>query len=974
VNLGYHRRNLTTRADTDSKGSSGNADPNAATAAPNNARADRPLANAWARVQAALLWRGPDGTGVSVSTWLIGTAIAWLVARLLAAREPFFTMLPPALLVAVMFPVLQRIIVRWQNTTMRGRTIELVAVMIAMALLTYSVLGQVWTKGIVINTADHQIMTSRAQAFYEGLKRGHWLHWTHAYQGGDSLTDFYPIFANLLTAAVHVVMPRHVEFERTYTFIVLAAWWLRGVAVYHLARRFSGIAIAMLLALASMFEVGKDVWDGIWEGAFFWGMIHNNIALSFGLFAMAFQVDLTKKTTTRAFIGCALAVAVTAFAHPLGVVLVVVATAGLGLATLVGRGDRKAASWAVVASVLGILLACIWMLPFTNALRTLGFNNSIPGGEYGQLGHGLIDGSMPTTSYAAFIGFAAVAVAAAVTRRDLVLLSPALCALMLWLLTLTPLMLSARVFDYFPSFLDGQQRRMLTVIKTAVIPALAWLMALAFGHLGRVGSLAPGPVLGRAILAGLLLLGPVRTLIDASVGMRKDLVKQLPTDVGPRPHTGADHTAAFEWLHKQRVQDSSPTPWRAAILWNNRGRHGAWDEGFRMGVPVVDYVNVPANFLTMRPREATAQGFHDWNIRYAIMDHPGPPFPGAVQRMTNGGLTIWEVPDYDDRYVVAPPGVTVRDLKFGDDVISFTIEGAPPSGVDVQIRCAWFPRWRVRQGDERLNVVAVPAHPGAKAKQEQLLVRAGNGPVVITCDGNMPKYWTGVLFTCFGAIGLVFLSRARRRQSAETLVHLAWTRMRTWLSQQHATLSPVTRRALVPAAAAGLIAAALFVAWRGTTRLAAPPIEGAGMDVAITTATTGRTVCVAEWWRARYACPGDVVVDSWFGYLGPGDDTGEFHQQWPGTRLSIPAVGTTVELGFGRTRLFGESLKIDISTAGEQQITPVIDDNPIGTQRAYYQGTLTFNVPSQLRGVRDLKLRIEERSPGGAIVFRRNTQ
>jgi hypothetical protein len=163
------------------------------------------------------------------------------------------------------------------------------------------------------------------------------------------------------------------------------------------------------------------------------------------------------------------------------------------------------------------------------------------------------------------------------------------------------------------------------------------------------------------------------------------------------------------------------------------------------------------------------------------------------------------------------------------------------------------------------------------------------------------------------------------------------------------------------------------IAWRGSTRLAAPPLEGVGMDVFATSPAGERTRCRSEWWRGRTFCDGDgTVVDSWFGYSGPGDDTGEFHRQWPGTRVSIPTVGTTIELRFGRVYLGTARMKIDVSTAGEQQLTPVVAGQPLETKRAYYQDTLVFDVPPELRGVHEFKLRIEERSPGGAIVFSRH--
>ena len=43
-------------------------------------------------------------------------------------------------------------------------------------------------------------MMGRAEIVWEGLRRGKWLHWTHLWQGGDTIVDLYPIEANLLIA------------------------------------------------------------------------------------------------------------------------------------------------------------------------------------------------------------------------------------------------------------------------------------------------------------------------------------------------------------------------------------------------------------------------------------------------------------------------------------------------------------------------------------------------------------------------------------------------------------------------------------------------------------------------------------------------------------------------------------------------------------------------------------------------------
>ncbi len=146
--------------------------------------------------------------------------------------------------------------------------------------VAWGLLGFIVKNHVPIDTGDHQIMIARAEAFTEALHRGVWLRWTHLIQGGDSLTDLYPFFVNLLTSLLHFAMPRGTPFLDTYGAFVLFAWWLRVVSVYFVSRRFSGVAVSSVLAVASGLEVGNDVWDGVWHGVIYWGMIHSNVAPS----------------------------------------------------------------------------------------------------------------------------------------------------------------------------------------------------------------------------------------------------------------------------------------------------------------------------------------------------------------------------------------------------------------------------------------------------------------------------------------------------------------------------------------------------------------------------------------------------------------------------------------------------------------------------------------------------------------------
>src|SRR5262245_60872796 len=97
--------------------------------------------------------------------------------------------------------------------------------------------------------------------------------------------------------------------------------------------------------------------------------------------------------------------------------------------------------------------------------------------------------------------------------------------------------------------------------------------------------------------------------------------------------------------------------------------------------------------IANRPRELSFPGFSDWNVRFAVTEGTAPPLPGMKERFASGAARVFEVPNYDDRFVVAQPGVDIRNVAVVGDEIRFELAGAPPEGADVQVRVAWFPRW-----------------------------------------------------------------------------------------------------------------------------------------------------------------------------------------------------------------------------------------------------------------------------------------
>jgi len=528
-----------------------------------------------------------------------------------------------------------------------------------------------------------------------------------------------------------------------------------------------------------------------------------------------------------------------------------------------------------------------------------------------------------------------------------------------------------------PALVDGQPRRMLAVLKTTSLPALAWLLGLAFSHLRRPSSLSWPRVAARAVALALLLYGPGRALASGWESIGSQLIEQAPnrSDPGRRMHTNSDYDAVVGWLKEARKHDPSPTPWRAMITMQDQKRHPFWAEGIDVGVPFVDLVNISSNFLTFRPREFSAEGMKDWNIRFVVTDKPEAPFPGLVERLRSGRLGIFELPDYDDRYVIAPEGVRVTGVRLVDDEIRFDVAGAPPEGADLQIRTAWFPRWRARLvGGGDLALTSRPPRPSAKPKQDQIVVHARNGSVVVSCDGWMPRFWPGLGMSLLGAIGIVLLAAERRRERLECWLAMAWRKVRTWLGAAWKR-SVRAKPTLTLAAVSGLVVLLVVgAAAHGGSNLSLPAIEGlGGVDVSAGSALVSGSFerCTAEWWRGRYRCASvDADVDSWLGSTAPRDDTAEQAKLWPGTRVRLPRAGTKVRLHYSRLRLHGKVLRVSVAAWGKLSVVGLVGSREV-FQRDYSGDSAgDIALPDWVPYAAGLDLDITATEPQSTLILR----
>ena len=871
-----------------------------------------------AGVVAAARWRGDDPAGVALGAWLLLALALAVLTWLLAPLEPVLQLAPPFLAAAALWPAWRAAaddprVRRWSTR------LEWPLVILLLVWLAYHIFEPILLKANKpIDSADHQMLLLRVRLIGDALSHGRWDRWTHLLQGGDSLTDLYPFLFDLLVTLVHRALPY--SLGATYTTIVVVLLIGRALAVYALCRRFSGPLVSAAFAVGALADSGVDIWDGGTHGAVFWGLMHSQLSLTLALLAMRLTCDLLDRISGPRLVGCVLLTALAALAHPIGVFVMAVWLVSLALAAAFRATEARPALWTIGALAVGLALSAFMVLPAVRGLGQHGFSAAFSGLDYRTAGTTLVRGDQPSSTFGFAIGLGLIAVAAAATGRQVFLLGSAIASLLLFAYMLTPLAVQTRLLDYLPSLVDGQPRRNAALVKLTALPAMAWLLALAFAHLGRAGSLRPRAVLGRGVVLALLLLGPVRALWvgadEQAHGINRAFDRPAEAVFGTR--VAGDEVAVFNWLAAERKKDPSPTLWRVAVAWPRRWRHTLWGTGMRTGVPVVDFGWVSGNFLAYRAREFTPAGMRDWSVRYILTEDPATPLPDAKQVFQSGGIWVWQVASYDGLSVIAPPGVQIQGLRYEPDGIRFVVANAPPAGANVHIRTAWFPAWRARQGGKSVPLWAELPRPEAKPRQDQLALKVSNGEVVLTCDGPMPGGRFGALVSLLALAALVVAGTGRGRARIEAALRAARGRVRSALQPVRGRIQdlPVRGRwALWVLPVLLLAAAGVAARLRGTSRLRPSPWELSGLTASATLGLVTEK-CERSYYLGRSRCGDLAELDLFMGTDAKRDDTAENVGLFPALRLICREPGVEITARWTNIRLAGRTLEVRYSTGG----------------------------------------------------------
>lgn len=921
---------------------------------------------------------------------LFALLLGLVIAVNLAAAAPLLELLWWGLFAALALPVVQggvkALLARRKNLA----RYEAIAAVVAAGIASWVVWAPLVKAGHITDTKDHHVMLERSRELVQSLLSGKIQYYTHLLQGGDALWDLYPILPSLLVGLVDTILPSRISFEQSYTIVTLGAWTLRSLAVYGMSRRVAGVLPAVLVTVGSQLDVGLGVWDSTWSAAIHWGLIHSSLGVTFAAFAATAAFDVVRKSTpTRVWL-TAFWVMLALLCHPLAFFYVAFSSGCFTITALAQhlRWRRGLASLGAVA--LGGLLATWYFLPYISGLSALGVRFAWPGDNFGAMGVGMIAGQKPFGDFGGFYGFAAIACCASLASRAvrtpgrrLLLRTQSILSLVLFCLMLSPLAIQAQLFELFPPLRGVQPPRLFTILKVSMAPAMAWGLEQLLAHVKIPSRTEWRPTLFRGFAATLLIFGLGHTVNNTFASLLEKLRDQVaPAALAtPPPPLGSEVddelNAVMTWIAKQRAGDPSPTPFRMATVWNGWDSWGMWWFPWRVNVPLVHLEALPGNFLKFRPQHVSAECLSQWNVRYVILRTPTPerrakpPFPELHRRYHVGRYHVFELRNYDSRYVLAgAPTTIISGLKVDKDRIEFDVAGTKDP-TPLVVRSAWFPRWTARVNGELTPVTQVAAHAGA-VNESQLGIMARDGHVVLTCDGLMPLELPARAATGIGAsVGLTLSNRRLRRRLA-MLPQALLSRLRQWGQRlSWARVAPTYRWVALAVFALGLIVATRLVR---TRQLRLPGIIGNNVAFTVRDLTGLSWPCVKTPFSGTYVCGGGTGGDPVFNRLGrsPGN-MGEFPPLWPGIGATLPPPGRTFEARFERIKPGKQLLlRYDASMPVSVEVTYQGVSLPKQSLASFW-GELALDLP-QLPGDDVLTLKFAAEVAGVQLVFAGETR
>lgn len=619
---------------------------------------------------------------------------------------------------------------------------------------------------------DHTVHFSRIKIFAEELIPSWRLRgWSDHMFAGFPAGYHYHVLVDVITALIPWISLQAVSLDAAYAWVFTVGWLLPPAAVYHVAKREYGRAVAGLASLLVIIDGGAHPFMG-WGSAVTMGAWLSGASCGIGLLTVPSVVRLLEGQGNRRDAGAlGLISAIAMLSHPMQALnLPLLWLTAFAAARLAGhRPGRRALALVAVAGVLSVLMAAYWWLPALHTRDQMA-RLGISWRPVEELGRRFAAGRLfyGSSDLVLFCGLAG-SVLLLFARRTL----PVLFALHPFvILTLCSkdmesALMATGIGPLTDLVTSVEFTRFSAMIKPLMMVNAAWLLLTAFEHVVRAlrehraddtpaEALSHRTVVRSALItafAGPFLLGVAsetaklqvaRPRVDPAVERAREAASTLVDRI---ESLSRDDTRFF------RIGVSSP---------KRIGEHLLADLPLRLGRPIYKVGWTPANHFEPQPLKFDLSLLKLLSVRYYITheQHHDPSFRLIEEA---GELRLYEIDGWaEQRFTVKGTGaVTIRTHE--PERIVFEA-GAGAKGT-ILLHMSYFSRWHATRDGTPVALRSPRFPPGVKNTLRLIELDLRPGVYELRFVRSWPEhvgalcFWLGLA----GTVALILPSRTTGR-------------------------------------------------------------------------------------------------------------------------------------------------------------------------------------------------------------------
>jgi hypothetical protein len=677
---------------------------------------------------------------------------------------------------------------------------------------------------------DHPVHLFKAwQLRYDFLADGRLWGWSHQWFAGYPAQYLYPIGADLWIIFVQFLSLGLLNLGQAYGVALWLFWVLTGYAVYRFAAVGFGRWVGILAAVLLMSDTGSFRFGG-WVYTMEWAVWPQRLSMAFALLAMARVPGLLENTRWRDVGIFSLLLGAALVTHPIQILHFAIVGPVILLAYWLADSER---SWAaggarlVVGYVLGILIACVWLLPFLSVRDQTA--------SYGQLwattfdlGLDLFELSIFPGTLPLVIGLDLFGAIACVWVRTFHHLLTGMLVFTFLLAGSSTVIAEFHLLELASAFENVQFQRFSMMLKpywfvagayavVAILSAARHLVGQQYVGQQYVGQQFVGRAsddrdstasqdgwAGAKLFVGIAL--PVLMLVPfvvpyayqfGSTQLRRGL-----TEASDRPYS-ADRDALVDWFEQNHSADEQ---FFRVMLQREYHDHSFADLGTRIGFPLYKTGFTPASNFLYKMESDAPEMLEALNVRYAISERSLPTSRFELVE-TFGSLRLYEFKRWQEQpFAVIEGSGDVTLESFEDEEI--VVRAADGAHGRLRLNVSDFPRWTATRDGEPIEI-----EPVQVADDEQtgfMSVELAPGTYRFEFKRSFVDWLSLVLFMLgLGASLLLLLvdySRPERMQALRARLDGLQAKLDTFCETHDHTLNTafVTGLALVGVVAIGL--------------------------------------------------------------------------------------------------------------------------------------------------------------------------